>query len=196
MQSNVYSLSLHEADLTREVAIYDIADLLPRIPHRRSRDQRPTGAFIDRTILHHSGALGRGGYEGAFRAVKYAMKRGFPGAPYHYWIPFEPVFDASGRYVIYRLAEDEYRAWHTGAKANDFGVGVCVQGNTSRNGLSDAQRVCLEALFPYLMRRHDLEARDFGSHREGKKFGAKRNKWACPGKEAFKWLKEWRRECG
>lgn len=193
MIPDVHPLALREADLSVQVALYDVSALLPRRAHRRGLDIRPDEARIDRVLLHHSGALGRRGFEGALRAVEFAVrKRRFPGAPYHFWVPHEPVFDSTGRIVVYRLAEDAYRAWHTGAEANDFGVGVAVQGNTSKNGLSESQRQCLEALFPWLAERHGIDRSRFGAHREGKKFGGRKNKWACPGKEAFAWLKEWR----
>jgi len=118
-----------ELELAGGIALWDVAELLPRRRHRRGMDQRPKGQTLDRVFVHHSGALGRAGYKGIESSVRYVVeRRKFPGPAYHFWVPFNDERDWSGRRVVYRLNPDEYRAWHTGATANDRGLGLCFQG--------------------------------------------------------------------
>lgn len=187
-------------DLTLEttlqsVVVHNINDQMPT-PARPRSNVRPEGTAINGVMVHHSGALGRAGVDGAIRSAEYVIEeRDFGALPYHYWICRFPLLDCEGRYVVLRMAPDEERCWHTGQRANDEKVGVVLQGNTNSVPLTMFQRVCLGALLPSLAERHDLPIDDkaswLGWHAIGKQFGAKRNKPQCPGKHAERFLKDW-----
>lgn len=179
------------------VALYDATERAqrdyPRKPHRKAK--RPPGQRIDALFIHHSGSLGKAGLDGALGAVRFVQsKRGFPGAPYHLWVPYLPVRDDEGRLVVFRLCEDEYRAWHTGDVANDRGVGLCLQGRLTKSGPSPAQAEALEALIPWASARYGLpwaSIREWlGYHSIGARWGG-RNKAACPGAATERWLRDY-----
>jgi N-acetyl-anhydromuramyl-L-alanine amidase AmpD len=176
------------------IVVQDISNILPRHKTKRYSKRRSS---IERIYIHHSGKLGADGIDGPINSTRYIISRKkspFPGAPYHFWIPFNNVYaeDEDRSYVIYRLQPDEVRCYHTGRKANSHGVGVALQGNTSTNGLSDFQIECLEALVPWLLERHNLELPDgLSYHAEADKYGGKR-KPACPGVEATEWINDYR----
>ena len=182
-----------EAEIAGGVALYDVADLLPRHPTKRYR-RRPVEAIV-RQYHHHSGALGRPGYEGAYRSALYIVRpewRGWPGAPYHYWLSHAPDRDAQRRLAVYRLQPDAVRSYHTGARANTHGIGVCWQGDLSRTEPSPAQVEMAEALVPWLIERHELAVPDGISwHSEAGRWGGK-GKPACPGPHVERWLREYR----
>jgi len=184
-----------ECELAGGIALWDVSRLLPRHPHRKRKDERPKSARIERVYVHHSGALGKPGYRGAENAVLYVVgERGFPGAPYHFWLPHRGERDKSGRLVVLRLAEDEYRAWHSGAKANDHGLGVALQGDLAKSGPSSSQVELLEALLPWLLDRHGLRKTlplSLSMHSEAGLFGG-RSKPTCPGKPTEEWVRDYR----
>lgn len=173
------------------LAVYDVAHLLPKGRHRRAT-RRPGKGAITAAFLHHSGALGRPGFAGALGAVDFVTrKRKFPGAPYHLWLPFEPVRDPKGRLVTLLLAPWSFRAWHTGARANDIGVGLSLQGNTSKRPLSPSQIEQLEGVLPWVAGVHELDlSRDLGWHAIGARWGG-RNKRACPGTHGEAWVRDY-----
>lgn len=181
----------------QSVVAYDINHLMPK-PDQPRFNVRPEGAEIDRVLVHHSGALGRAGVDGAIRSAEYVFEereKPFGALPYHWWIPRFPLHDDQGRLVVLRCAPDEERCWHTGGKANDTGIGVVLQGNTTSTPLTIFQRTCLNALLLYLEERHKLPSNNrpswLGWHSIGKRFGANSNKARCPGRSAEKFLKEW-----
>ena len=177
------------------VELYDATELLAReYPRKRSRKAvRPPGQVIDAVFVHHSGSLGRAGLDGLRGAVRFVQtQRGFPGPPYHLFCPYLPVRDDEGRLVVFRACEDSYRAWHTGGKANDRGIGLCLQGKLGKVGPSPAQVEALEALLPWASERHGLPWGDIrtwlGWHSIGSRWGG-RDKAACPGRATVVWLK-------
>lgn len=177
------------------IALYDVSRALPRREHPRRKDVRPRGARIERIYVHHSGALGRGGWYGARNAVRYVVdKRDFPGAPYHFWVPHDEARDSTGRRVVFRLAEDEYRCWSQGDKANDHGISVCLQGNLV-DGMSHHQEEVLEGLLPWLLSRHGLRQwlpMSLSYHAEAGRYGG-RSKATCPPEAVRAWLDDYRR---
>jgi hypothetical protein len=184
-----------EAMLAPLVALYDVSALLPR----KGPDVRDVAA-IRRIYVHHSGALGAAGFKGAQASTAYVMtKRApkFPCAPYHFWIPFGDLTDPHGNLCVLRLVPDHIVAWHTGGKANRHGLGVCLQGNTTKAALSPSHKECLEALLPWLRARHELgkgaglDAEWLSWHSDAARFGGKR-KAACPGANATAWLEAYR----
>lgn len=185
-----------EKILPEGVAIYDVSDILPK-PKRPRSNRRPMGTEIIRIFFHHSGAYGKDGFEGAENSVNFVIKdRNFGARPYHYWLAYKPDLDKDGNMVIYRLAKDEERAWHTGKLANDNGIGVVWQGNLhpDHDGKpSDSQYKMAEALTIWLLEKHGLLLPDSLSfHAEAKKWGANKNKPTCPGPFVQAWVEECR----
>ncbi len=182
-----------EALISDDVALYDVSHLMPKGRHKR-KTHRPKGQPIDALFVHHSGALGRPGLEGALAAARYVIgKRNFPLAPYHYWIPREPVYDPEGRIVIFRLLASEARGWHTGRRANDRGEAVCLQGNASRMRVSPSQETALRAFIPWWgkLRRRPLDRMHewLGWHAIAHRFGGRRKR-ACPGRDGLRVVRD------
>lgn len=174
------------------LALYDVSHILPKGRHRRATT-RPKGVEIDAAFIHHSGALGLPGFEGLRRSVDFMTRhRDFPFSGYHGWGPRDPVRDPEGRLVAFRAAPDPVRAWHSGARANDRGLGWAFQGNTSKLPLSPSQVEILEGLIPWLSEKHGWPMEDIakwlGWHSIADRWGG-RKKSACPGRDAERWLR-------
>ena len=184
----------------------NVVDLLPRSKKRRFYPTRPlTG--VTHLFGHHSGRLGRPGFQGLLNSTKYVVNhRNFPGCAYHLWGPYEPCLDGEGRLVCFRANHAETRCWHTGGKLNLFGESLVMQGNTTTIGLSDSQKELYEAVLPYrfdALKTLKFIPRPGGPpgnmvipptlswHSEGSRWGGK-DKPACPGKEAEQWLTNYR----
>ena len=118
--------------------------------------------------------------------------RGFPKLPYHVWVPFKPLKDNEGRWIVYQCLGFNERSSHTPG-ANAHGIAVCVQGmHYSRHlgkkfrpwpgtdgRMSEAQAAVVPRLFPEWLSKHPdltLGAKDIAGHFM---FG----KAACPGDE-------------
>ena len=177
-----------EEEIAGGVALYDASEDLPR---REDRYRDPDG--IARLYVHHSGRLGRPGFDGVFNSARYVVvQRGFPGPAYTFWVPYAGEYDDQGRRVLYRCNPDNVRSWHTGGDANRHGVACCLQGNTNKREISPHQIECLEALIPWCVERYGLEMPGGLSwHSEAAKYGG-RPKRACPGVSAEAWLRGWR----
>lgn len=180
-----------EADLGG-IAVWDVSTLLQT--HRtKTYDVRPASA-ITHLFVHHSGRLGRPGFEGLKNSTRYVVgQRGFPGCAYHLWLPFEDCLDRRGRLVVFRANAPETRSWHTGGELNSFGESIALQGNTSVNGISLGQREALEAILPY---RYDALVTPrvtptLSWHSEAHRWGGK-SKPTCPGTSAVQWLTNYR----
>jgi N-acetyl-anhydromuramyl-L-alanine amidase AmpD len=172
-------------------ALWDISKLLYR--HRTKHfGNRKT---VERIYLHHSGARGFPGFDGAANSARYVVnERGFPGPAYHYWLSYAPDVDANNRLVVYQLNPDRTRVWHTGGEANDHGIGVCWQGKLTGEEWrpSQEQYEMAEALLPWLLADHGLllpGALSF--HSEAGKYGGK-PKAACPGEHIETWARNYR----
>lgn len=181
-----------EVVLPGGIAIYDVSEVLPK-PKKPSANRRPPGTKIVRVFFHHSGAYGKDGYDGAKNAVAYVVtNRGFGARPYHFFLARKPDVDEHGNIVIYRMALDEERCWHTGGRCNDEGIGVVWQGNLypDKTGApTDAQYKMATALWDWLLTRHNLNLPDgFSFHSESPKWGG-HPKEACPGPYVEEWVK-------
>lgn len=180
-----------ETQLAEGVVLWDVSALMPVGRHQR-QTRRPPASRLTVALVHHSGALGMPGIEGARRSAAYVVReRDFPGPGYHFWLPFEELRDENGRLVLLRMVPDDVRAWHSGARANDAGIGVALQGNTSRLPVSHAQEQALQAIIPWLAERHGWAWDDIrawlGRHRTAARWGG-RPKATCPGRDAERWL--------
>lgn len=181
-----------EADLSTDVALYDVSDRLPK--HATKRYEERTGK-IERIYLHHSGADGAEGVDGLFASARYCVHgRDWPGEPYTYWLPTKPDIDTNEKLVVYRCNPDNLRTYHTGRAANGHGIGVAFQGNHTKKPASEAQLICASALINWLLNRHSLTLPDALSwHSEAEKFGGK-GKASCPGQPIISWARVFRGE--
>ena len=168
--------AVYEADLGGGVALYDVSHLLPKHPTKRYRDRgQPTEQYV-----HHSGKLGRPGYAGMYNSTRYTVRaRGWPGFAYTTWIPYLPVFDPAGNVCVLRGNPDTVRTYHAGSGPNTRAVSHCLQGNTTRRPLSNAQLKCLKQLLPWYIDR--LQVHTYG-HCEAPADGHR--KATCPGTHA------------
>jgi len=183
-----------EAEIALGVALWDVTATMPQGGHRR-KTRRPKGAAISGVYVHHSGSLGADGVEGAIRSAEYVVsKRDFPGGqgPYHLWLPYHPLRDDEGRMVLLRMSRDEQRTWSQGAKANDHGWSMCLQGNLTKAPISAFQVELLEAAIPWALARFGLPIAALRMHAEAGDHGG-RSKATCPGESARAWLKAYRR---
>ena len=188
---NVPEGAVLEADLGG-VAIWNVAALLPT--HKTKAYEQRLVSGITHLFVHHSGRLGRPGFEGLLNSTRYVVQhRGFPGCAYHLWAPFGGERDEEDRLVVFRANAVATRSWHTGGALNGFGESLVLQGNTTTNGVSESQREILEAVLPY--RRAALVTPGvtptLSWHSEADRHGG-RAKAACPGKAAVAWLTNYR----
>jgi hypothetical protein len=172
------------------VAVRDVSAELPR-SEVASYDERELP--IERVYVHHSGALGADGLRGAMGSARYAVEqKGWAGIAYHYWVPFEAVYDDQGRPLVYQTQPHSACSWHTGGLANRHGLGVVLQGDLSKSGPSEHQRVCLPALL--LALRDEVTTLDPSApiawHSISARWGGS-GKPTCPGKPTEAWLREW-----
>ena len=186
-----------EAQIADGVRLYDASKYIQKVyPRKRHKmANRPIGAPIEALFVHHSGSLGKDEVAGFMGAVRFVMQhRGFPGAPYHFWVSYDPDYDEDGHLIVWRLAEDKYRAWHSGGKANDNGVGLCLQGNLTRTGMSAGQEEALEALLPWAAEHYGWGWENLqgwlGWHAKAAQWGG-RNKKACPSPKVVAWLESY-----
>jgi len=133
------------------IAIQDITEELPRHPnwpynHKRSARYRELlDREIDRVYWHHTAGSIPGGIKGPMATAGYCVAdpdpedrrhggRGWPGMPYHFFIPYEPEVIKAQQIVIYQCQPLDIWSWHTGGKdehgrsRNKYGVGVVCQG--------------------------------------------------------------------
>ena len=180
------------------IAVWDVASLLPR--RGDGYPERPLDA-ISHLFIHHSGRLGRPGFAGLLASTEYVTKkRNFPGCAYHLWAPFDDCRDGEGRLVCFRANARTTRSWHTGGPLNGFGESLALQGNTSREPMSPTQIEILEAVLPYELEQlaigqglgdGDVAQLVLSWHSEASRSGGK-DKPACPGADAVRWLTAYR----
>lgn len=95
---------------------------------------------IKRVILHQLAGPFKNGIESAVGLAAWTSRdptirdgkrvgggRGWPGAPYTFHVPFFPEV-VDGKAEAYRLWDDVWHTWHTGAGPNDDGVAVGLGG--------------------------------------------------------------------
>ena len=188
-----------EARISGGIALYDATAIMPRREEkRRKRDP----SKVTHLFIHHSGALGRPGVDGAWASANYMVntrkrKNGkrlhAPGPAYTFWAPYEDLYDDKDRLVVLRLNPDSERSYHTGGIGNVIGDALCLQGNTSTRPLSHSHEEILEGFIPWwTARKKAVMPECLSMHSESKPFGGS-GKRACPGKNAEAWLNGYRR---
>lgn len=172
--------ALFEADLGSGVALYDMTHLLPVHSSKRYRTRAtPTEVYV-----HHSGRLGASGFAGMLNSARYVVyHRGWPGMPYHLWIPREPVYNESGASVVFRGQPDTVRTYHAGTGPNDRAIAICLQGNTTSKVPSEFQLWCLGSAINWYREQGILPV--FGHCEAGTDGHAKAS---CPGSHAMTFL--------
>lgn len=167
---------LEKADPTHEVEIWDVSHLLPR--HRSKTYRHRSPSQISEVYVHHSGKLGKPGFLGLVHSTRYVVyQRGWPGCPYHLWIPYE---QDGGEVVVLRAQKDIVRTYHAGKGPNDRAVAICLQGNMGVREPSCGQYRALSALI-------DLYGLPVLGHCEAP--GDGHAKAACPGGYAMPFVK-------
>jgi hypothetical protein len=181
------------------VAIYDVCDLLPRLPNKPP-SIRPK-SNIKMITLHHSDSsnLAKDGFQELINCAAFCIRpeekttvigsdgkphvafkgRGFRSIAYHFWIPrYEDIID--GYRAVYRgLRDAEIGSNCQGINA--MNVGVVYQGNTTTMPVSVNHQTCLSFLIPHLMAEYKIsDASMFFGHCDADKHGGK-VKPACPG---------------
>ena len=162
------------------VLIDDVSKLLPRHSVKRYRPRaEPSEVYV-----HHSGKLGKRGYQGLYNSARYVVRyRHWPGMPYHFWIPYHSVSEDDGL-VVYRAQPSHLRTYHAGRGPNRRGIAICLQGNTTTRPASTFQLECLGTLIEWL----GLPVR---GHCEAPPDG--HAKLSCPGTHAMSYLVGFRR---
>jgi hypothetical protein len=181
-------------DLSPEFALWDVSSHLPQKGSWKVRDV----SQIQHIYVHKSGADGPAGYRGARGMASYCRDhRGWPGAPYHCWLPSIPDEDGTSRYVVYQCLPWSARSYHTGGKANTYGLAVALQGNydSDWDGVAEIkpsplQREALKVLVDYWAELFCLDLKGQGplgkvlsGHWE-----APKPKRVCPGDWARDWV--------
>lgn len=163
------------------MSIYDVSALLPR--HQTKRYQKRDVDHVGEVYVHHSGKLGKPGYEGLALSARYSvLTRGWPGCPYHLWIPYAPDIE-SDHLVVYRANWDDVHTWHAGKGPNERGVAIALQGNTTVRPPSDDQLYCLYRLLEWYQK-------PVLGHCEAGQDG--HPKPSCPGTHCMTFLAGWR----
>lgn len=185
--------AVFDGELAKGIALYDVTHVLPRHPRKLYAERDP--AQICRVYHHHSGALGKPGFDGARRSARYVVEsRDWPGFAYTFWLAYEADRDPEDRRVVYRCNRDETRSYHTGAQSNTHGVAVCWQGNLREREPSEDQQEMAEALYAWTLGHYQLaDDRPHSFHSEAGDFGG-RAKSVCPGPHVEAWVRRRRGE--
>jgi len=188
--------AIFEAEIAPNVVLYDISRLLPA--HKTKKHRTRTASRIKYIIIHKSGADGRAGLNGAIDCARYVVdSRDFPGMAYTFWLPRSPLLDEKGRFIAFRCQPDTVCSWHTNTRMNTEGVGIGVQGNYDGDGgailrnPTPAQWTMLEALYSYLLARHNIDLSADTSALTGH---FEHGKPVCPGDALVAWIREKRGE--
>ncbi len=185
-----------ERELSFDVVLWDVSHLMVR--HATKRYAKRTQP-IERIYVHHSGAFGVDGVAGAINSSRYDVmqtKDKFPGAAYHWWIPYKDLLDSKGRRVILRMNPNDVVCWSTGGSANRHGFGLCFQGNHGKDGepLSSNQVVCGDVALRALLSIPTLDRKNpIAWHSIAQNFSTAEGKSTCPGHYTEEWLKRWLR---
>lgn len=176
------------------IVVFDVSGVLPKRKkdHYTLRDTRR----IDRVVYHHSAGQIHPPPTGLVEMTNFIIRsqwlggRGWPGNPYHIYVPYLTEQMTDGRFVIYMVQPFMMRTYHTLVKprfiksmtgfnrpgaCNDLGVSVCFQGSFNKTREpSDAQKACVLPVWNWLRDEFDLMPTDlWGHYHYGKK--------ACPG---------------
>jgi len=183
---------------TDEIIVYDVTADLPRHPLKTYARRELTA--VTTAYVHHTGGRVRRGLAGPEATARYCVTdRGWPGMPYHVFIPYAPELDG-GRLIVYQCQPLGAWSYHTGGKdalgrsINKHGIGVVCQGCfTSRHSLkrpypgqptdgpSPAQLLALAAVVDWL--RGVVPGVDLSCH-------AWVGKPTCPGDALEAWCSE------
>lgn len=197
-------------------------DVIDEMPQHKTRRYLKRKKKISKLYKHKSGILGAPGFLGAFNSAKYCVTKrkvgnspilGWAGGPYTHWNCFEKytINDADDDDLIdhedepdlwgselayFRCQPDNLRTWHTGGFANQIGVALCFQGNSTKYGLSKWQIEIAEAHIPWAAAWYRFTLpRGLSWHSDKSEYGPPRIKPVCPGRGAVDWLTDYRDNC-
>lgn len=172
--------------------MYDVAPFL-EVHHAKSyplKKERVRAVFV-----HHSGGdNGKSGVEWAKAMSSWHVHgKDWAGIAYQYAISYSPTTHER-QLVIMKTQRENVISNHTKG-CNKFSIGVVLQGHLGKDCLSGFQVECMEALFPWLALKYNLDLRrDLGWHSNCLKWGGV-PKLACPGKYAVSWLRDYVENC-
>lgn len=123
----------------------EINDVVTQLPSDGSNGERRL-RHIRYAVVHHDGVLARAGYDPIKRyqsQARYHMRRGWSRLAYHFRI------DRMGNiYLTNRLEEITYHAGNF--PVNVRGLGICLDGDMTRQDVTHFQRNALIGLLEYL----------------------------------------------
>lgn len=200
------AIAKFESLLGSGMALWDVSHVLP---HGKGAYKVRDVGKIQHLYIHKSGADGPSGYTGCLGMARYCIDvRGWPGAPYTYWVPRSPDLDPMHRMVAYRCQPDTVISYHTKG-ASDVGVAIALQGNYDGEwDLIQAQQPRItvepsleqqrlfEALVAYVAKRHllNLTGRTERGWVLSGHWEAPQPKPVCPGDWARHWIQQRRGE--
>jgi LysM repeat protein len=133
---------------------HDFVDLRGKtLQHASLRYKNRDLSKVNKIALHHSGAEGT--IDG--HARYHVETKGWPGIAYHIHI------DRKGK--VSWLNDLEKFTYHCG-KENGNTVGVCLEGNLSKKGLTELQKKSLVDVVGYLMNRLNISLSNVKGHKE------------------------------
>lgn len=175
------------------IIIEDISEELPRHPHKRWPKRTSTSKSL--TVHHTGGSTRLKGRSAPVATASFCVRandpatsglegRGWPGIPYHYFIPFEPEV-RNGKIVVYRCQPNGALTNHAGPWNNES-IGIALQGTFDARLFagrqpSDEQRTALFGLFDWLEGMLGIDCWERWPH-------AWRGKPSCPGATVVSWL--------
>jgi hypothetical protein len=188
------------------IRVVDISANLPKHPNwprgcKGSLAYRlDPNRMVNEVIWHHTaGGVQFSGVTGPIETASYCVKdppkgRGYPGIPYHIYIPYAPEKTTVGMLIIYLTQPLGMWSWHTGPGHNEHGIGVAWQGRMiSRHEPhlpilpgqtghpSTDQWNASVAVWAWLKQLYKLSNKNLHGHFE-------MGKPACPGDDGEKWI--------
>lgn len=168
----------------RGVVLYDVSEELPTHGSRRyvTRDL----SEIRAQYVHHSGARRKGDSFLHMRgSARYVVEsRGWPGFAYHVWHPYPDVLDEEGNRIVYRGNLDSVCTYHAGEGPNRKGIAHVLQGNLTKEDMSEAQRCTLPTALKWFANLYGITPRPIG-HFQVEDGHAKA---LCPGRAGKAWV--------
>jgi len=174
------------------IKVVDITDDLKK--HHSKKYRRTKARPINRVILHHTAGGVTPGLRGPESTAEWCVNgRGWPGMPYHVYVPYTPMIDGDGRMIVWQTQDFDVRSYHTGGGQNKHGIGVVCQGlfvspyclktlkRQPTPDPSEAQKTAIRHVWTWLSGLYGLSPDpSLSCH-------AWHGKPACPGR----WLEDW-----
>jgi hypothetical protein len=179
------------AEIAGGIEVVDVGPFLP-VHHAKVY---PIKKKTSAVFVHHSGGdNGRVGLDWAKCMANWHVNgKKWPGIAYHYGVSWTPTV-RDRKLIVMQFHPSHVLCYHTKG-CSKFSLGIVLQGHLGKEEPSGFQVECLEALLPWLAKRHDLNLKkDLGWHSNAWKWGGI-PKPACPGKHTVRMLKDYVENC-